>query len=229
MKTIIIALLSLCPFADAFADTNIIAMSEWSQPISLRNKNLHDQSIRGRLLIVQGTAPAYGGPAITNGAMTFIELQHVSRACCDDIDVYFDVTKLDCRLTDASGQEGPKPSDVSWGGRGPLQPAWVNLPYNSTIRLYVNGGNMDQLVLYPSGDPWRFWAISKSDTNIYYLAGTMSLSTHSNLNLSPSFTEKDYKENCTATLEFPRFRITPNGAEQSVPGYPPQGVGSPDP
>ena len=228
MKTIIIALLSLYAFANAVADTNVIAMSEWSQPISLRHGTGHDQYIRGRLLILQGMEPAYGGPP-TNGAMTFIELQKVYGH--DPIEVCFDVMKLNCQLTDATGQESLKLSGGIWGGRGPFPPVWVVLPYNSTIRLFVNGGSMDPLRVYPGGEPWSYWSISKSDTNIYYLSGTMSLSTHSNLNLlSPYFTEKDYKENRTATLEFPRFRITPKEwAEQAGAGYPPQSVGSPDP
>jgi hypothetical protein len=230
MKTILIALLSLYGFANAIADTNIIAMSEWSQPISLRNENLHDQFIRGRLLIIKGMAPAYGGPPITNGSMTFIELQNTTKSCCDDIDVYFDVMKLDCHLTDTTGQESLKLSGGIWSGPGSQPPRWINLPYNSRIRLFVNGGNMEKLAVYPTGVPSDYWVISESDTNTYFLSGTMGLSTHSNLNLmSPSITEKDYKENRTATLEFPRFRVTPKEwAEQGVAGYPPQGVGSPE-
>ena len=208
MKTLIIALLSLCPFVNANADTNIIAMSEWSHPISLRNENLHDQLIRGRLLIVRGTEPAYGGPS-TNGSMTFVELQNVTGSSCEGIDVHFSVTNLNCQLTTATGQDYPKPTAGFWGGRGPLAPSWVNLPYNSTIRLYVNGASVDALSVYPSGEPSCFWSISRSDTNMYYLAGTLSLSTHPNLSLSPILRERHYKRYCTSTLTFPRFRITP--------------------
>jgi len=208
MKTLIIALLSLCPFVNANADTNIIAMSEWSHPISLRNENLHDQLIRGRLLIVRGTEPAYGGPS-TNGSMTFVELQNVTGARGEGIDVHFSVTNLNCQLTNTTGQDYPKPTAGPWGGRGPFAPSRVHLPYNSTIRLYVNGANVDALRVYPSGEPWCFWSISRSDTNMYYLAGTLILSTHPNLNLSPVFKESYYRKYCTATLKFPRLRITP--------------------
>lgn len=61
--------------------TNIIAVSEWSKPVSLCNQGLHDIGIRGRLLILQGMEPAYGGPPTTNGAMTFIEFH------CERLDV----------------------------------------------------------------------------------------------------------------------------------------------
>src|SRR5579871_3936841 len=51
----------------AGGDTNMIVISEWSKPVSLRNERGHDETIRGRLLIIQGMEPAYGGPPTTNG------------------------------------------------------------------------------------------------------------------------------------------------------------------
>ena len=207
MKTIIIALLCVCATTYTHADTNIIAMSDWSQPIKLRHGPVDDQYIRGRLLIIQGREPAYGGPP-TNGAMTFVELQKVYGH--EAIEVCFDVMKLNCQLTDGAGKESLELSGGIWGGRGPFPPVWVVLPYNSMIRLYVNGGSLDPLMVYPNGEPWSYWSISSNDTNEYYLAGSLILSTHSNLNLiSPRATEMDYKENRTATLEFPRFRVSP--------------------
>ena len=200
MKTagafLISAACQLC-FADG--DTNIIAMSEWSKPISLRNNQLHDEAIRGRLLIVQGMEPGYGGPP-TNGAMTFVELQNVTQACCDGIEVYFAVTNLHCELTDATGKAIPKPTRVGWGGRGPFLPCWVNLPYNSTVRLFVNGGTLNPLMVFPSGEPWSRWSIPPNGRNVYYLAGTLSVCAHTNSSLPPDY----YK----ATVVFPKTRIT---------------------
>jgi len=199
-----------CQMCFAVGDTNIIAMSDWSKPISLRNEEGHHESIRGRLLILQGTEPDYGGPPTTNWAVTFVELQNVTRACCDAIDVYFAVMNLHCELSDCTGKAVPMwgGRGGGWGGRGPIAPCWVNLPYNSTIRLFVNGGRMDPLMLYPSGEPWVHWSIPSTDTNTYYLSGTLNLSTHPNLSLPPEFREIDYSRNCTATLEFPKVRIT---------------------
>lgn len=193
----IFAACQLCFAAD---DTNIIAMSDWSEPVSLRNEQLHDESIRGRLLIVQGMEPAYGGPPTTNGAMTFVELQNVTGACCDAIDVYFAVTNLHCELSDSTGKAVPKPTGVSWGGRGPFLPYWVNVPYNSTIRLFVNGGTLNPLMVYPSGEPWTRWSIPVDGTNVYYLTGTLSVSSHTNSSLPPAYYE--------ATLIFPKTKIT---------------------
>ncbi len=189
-----------CQLCFATGDTNIIAMSDWSKPVSLRNEHLHDIGIRGRLLILQGMEPAYGGPPTTNGAMTFVELQNTTGACCDGIDVYFAVTNLHCELSDAAGRAVPKPTGGAWGGRGPFSPCWVNLPYNSTIRLFVNGGSLNPLMVYPGGEPSSRWFIPPNGTNIYYLTGTLSVSTHTNASL-PS---DDYE----ATLIFSKTKIT---------------------
>jgi hypothetical protein len=189
-----------CQLCFAGENANIIAMSEWSKPVSLRN-DVHDIAIRGRLLIVKGAEPAYGGPTPENLAMTFVELQNVG---LEAIEVYFSVTNLHCELSDAAGKAVPKPTGGAWGGRGPFSPCWVNLPYNSTIRLFVNGGTITPLSVYPSGEPWTRWSISANDTNVYYLAGTLSLSTHTNRLELPELIERYYR----ATLVFPKARIT---------------------
>lgn len=193
-----------CQLCFAGRDTNIIVMSEWSKPVSLTDDQGHDEAIRGRLLILQGMEPAYGGPPTTNGAMTFVELQNVG---IGGLEVYFAVTNLHCELSGATGKAVPMPSGGGWGGRGPFLPCWVNLPYNSTIRLFINGGTMNPLAVYPSGEPWSHWSIPANDTNIYFLSGTLTLSTHTNLSLSPPFREMDYQQHRTATLAFPRTRI----------------------
>jgi hypothetical protein len=201
MKTIASFLIfAACQLCFAGVDTNIIVMSEWSKPVSLRDDQLHDETIRGRLLILQGMEPAYGGPPTTNEAMTFVELQNVTGACCDSIDIYFAVTNLHCELSDATGKAVPKTSPLGWSGRGPFLPCWVNLPYNSRIRLFVNGGSLNPLMVYPSGEPWSRWSIPANGTNVYYLTGTLSVSTHTNSALPPDY----YK----ATLIFPKTRIT---------------------
>jgi hypothetical protein len=195
---IIASFLIFAAYQPCFAgeNTNVVLMSEWSEPVSLRDDQSHDQAIRGRLLILQGMEPAYGGPPTTNGAMTFVELQNVG---IGGIEVYFSVTNLHCVLSDATGKAVRKPTQVSWGGRGPFLPCWVNLPYNSTIRLFVNGGRLNPLMVYPSGEPWTRWSIPANGTNAYHLAGTLSVSTHTNSSLPPEY----YK----ATLTFPKTRI----------------------
>jgi hypothetical protein len=208
MKAIVLCFVfAVCRVCFGAGDTNVIIMSEWSKPISLRNDQLHDASIRGRLLILQGTEPAYGGPPTTNSVMTFVELQNVSGAGGIDIDVYFDVQKqMICELTDSAGKSLPIPGG-GWGGADPSPPRWVKLYYNSSIRLYVSPGTLAPLTIYPGGYPGRYWSISETDTNTYFLTGTLTLSTRTNLSLPTEMRESDYRLHGTATLKFPKTKI----------------------
>jgi hypothetical protein len=214
MKSIALSFLflsGLCSFADE--NTNVIAASDWSNPVSLQNLETgHYHSIRGRLMIVAGSEPAYGGPKTDNAAMTFVELQNADGAYSESVDVCFDVMKLNCNLTDGSGKSVPKPMGGAWGGRGPLSPCWLTLPYNSTIRLFVNGGSKSPLAIYPNGEPWTHWSISSSDTNIYYLSGTLEIFTRTNGNthIIPELRESAYNQRCKGTLTFPKMKISVN-------------------
>jgi hypothetical protein len=199
----------LCSFAEG--NTNVIAASDWSEPVGLVNKEGHDEAIRGRLLIVAGSEPAYGGPKTENHAMTFVELQNVTGASGESIEVCFDVMKFNCDLSDESGKSVPKPAGGAWGGRGPFSPCWVTLPYNSTIRLFVNSGSRTPLSVYPNGEPWCHWSISPSDTNVYYLSGTLNIFTPTNCAPSsfPELLRKSfYDEHCRGTLTFPKMKIS---------------------
>jgi hypothetical protein len=209
--TLAVLILGVCQLCFGAGEVSIIATSAWSKSAALRNEQGHDEAIRGRLLIVKGAEPGYGGPSPENGAMTFVELQNVTAACGEGIDVYFAVTNLHCQLADAAGKTVPLPAQGGWGGRGPFLPCWVKLPYNSSIRLFVNGGRMDPLSVYPGGEPWSYWSIAKNDTNIYYLAGTLSISTHTNYSDAPAFWERYYR----ATLVFPKTKITSEAARWS--------------
>jgi len=174
-------LFSICISCSA-NDTNIIVKSDWSEPVELRNLETgHDHCIRGRLLIVDGCEPARGGPGTTNAAMTFVELQNVTGAYSEAADVLFDSTKLKCTLTDEHGKDVPKPMGVvAYSGRGALV-NWVTLPYNSTVRLFVNSESKSPLSIHPSGEPWsQRWSILPADTNSYYLSGTLELRTRTN-------------------------------------------------
>lgn len=191
----------VCHLCFAAGDTNIIAMSEWSKSVPLQNDQGHDVDIHGRLVIVRGTEPAYGGPP-TTGTMTFVELKDTTGASGEATKIYFAVTNLHCQLVDATGNPAPKEGGPG-SGRGPFSPCWLTLPYNSTIRLYVNGGTREPLMLYPSGEPWSYWSIPKSDTNTYYLSGTLTIFTHIN---SPGPGHK-------GTLVFPKMKIPRGDAE----------------
>jgi hypothetical protein len=189
-------------------DTNIIAVSDWSKPVELENLETgHSHDIRGRLLIVAGMEPAYGGPKTDNAAMTFVELQNVTGAYGENVEVCFDSIKLKCVLADERGKDVPKPMGGAWGGRGPLGPYWVTLPYNSTIRLFVNRGSKSPLDIYPSGEPSSSWSISPGDTNTYYLSGTLEICTRTN-DLANRIPSSYYEQYCKKTLTFPKTKIS---------------------
>jgi hypothetical protein len=201
-------LLSIC--LPCFADeTNIIAKSDWSAPVELVNMETgHSHDIRGRLLIVAGNEPAYGGPTTDNAAMTFVELQNVTGAYSEALDLYFDSTKLNCVLTDEAGNKVPGPRGGFGGGFGRgLLSSWVVLPYNSTIRLFVNRGSKSPLDIYSNGWQLSHWSISSSDTNTYYLSGTLEIFTKKNSSL-PSFSEEEYNRHSKGTLTFPTMKIS---------------------
>ena len=190
-------------FAD---DTNIIVESDWSKPVRLKNMETgHTHDIRGRLLIIAGSEPALGHPE-TNAAMTFVELQNVTGAESEDINVHFDTAKLMCKLNYANGEDVPIPHKVwAWSGDG-ARSCSVVLPYNSTIRLFVISGSKSPLDIYPNGWPPQHWSISPSETNTYYLSGTLEIRTRTNdvAIRMPS----DYMQNCIKTLTFPNVKIS---------------------
>jgi hypothetical protein len=90
-----------CCLAD---DTNIIAVSDWSEPVGF-----HTHSVRGRLLILNGSEPADGGSK-TDQTMMFVELQQVTGAQAPSVKIYFDVMNLSCNLTDSNGKPSLKPN-----------------------------------------------------------------------------------------------------------------------
>lgn len=217
MKLTVLSILSsicVCCSAD---DTNIIIKSEWSEPVELRNlESGHDHYIRGRLLIVDGYEPAYGGPrANNNAAMMFVELQNVTGAYSESPDILFDSAKFKCALTDENGKEVQKPSGfIAYSGRGALV-NWVTLPYNSTTRLFVNSESKSPLSIHSSGEPWSSrWSISSGDTNAYYLSGKIELCTRTN-SLADRFpdpfqsmAQPYYDKNCKKTLTIPKLKVT---------------------
>jgi hypothetical protein len=210
MKSIALSFLllsCLCCFAD---DTNIIAMSDWSEPVGFDH-----HSIRGRLLIVAGSEPNYGGPKTDNATMMFVELQYAPGACCGSVKVYFDGMGLKCDLTDSNGKPGSKPKfgGGGRGGRGPLIPSWVVVPYNSTIRLFVNSGSKSPLTISQSGEPWSYWSIPSSDTNVYYLSASLTISTPTNATLTATPHESPNIHEYAAwngKLIFPKMKISAN-------------------
>lgn len=200
-------LCSNCCFADD--STNVLFASDWSETTWATPPNSH--AIRGRLLIMDGIEPAYGGPKTTKRLMMFVELQDAAGACCGSHKLYFDVMGLKCELKDSNGKSAPKPQNMGWSGRGAFAPSWVVLPYNSTLRLFVNPGNKSPLQITETGNPWSYWSIPSSDTNVYYLSATLTISTPTNATLNAKPHEEvdchEYAE-WTGKLIFPKMKIS---------------------
>jgi hypothetical protein len=198
---IILAACQLC-FADG--DTNIIAMSDWSKPVSyIEAGQQYGSIIRGRLIIQKGGySPRYGGP--TPEIAVYVELQNVSRDSCE---LFFDdVQGLRCEFTKADGiiYNPTRGGGNGYGnGGGPVTTrSWVILPEDSCIRLRANKGGVlnDQyfgISLYSAQ-----WYIRAGDTNDYYLSGTLTASSPTNHVMSPN--TKVWQ----GTLTFPKIKIS---------------------
>ena len=154
-------------------DTNIIVMTDWSKPV-----DYFGHAVRGRLLIVEGDEPDYAGPRTEPHSMTFVEFQNVSIGA--SLKMYFDVMGLNCELVDTNGLRVPLTSGRGVHDSRPFLPYWVVLPYNSTIRLFINSGYGSRLTIFQDGRPWCYWSIKPSGTNVYYLSGTFSVGTATN-------------------------------------------------
>lgn len=192
-------------------DTNVLAASDWSAPVDSQARV--DHPIRGRLLILSGSEPGYGGPKTYSDTMLFVELQNETGACCGSIKMWFDVMGLKLDLVDANGKPATIDQVGGWSGRGAIGGCWVVLPYNSTQRLFVNPGTKSPLRICRGGEPWDRWSIPSTDTSAYYLSGTLTVSTPTNSTFSVVPQEKQgaphaYAE-WTGTLTFPKMKISP--------------------
>jgi hypothetical protein len=137
----------------------------------------------------------------------FLELQNVSFG--KDVKFFVDICDgLKCELVLTDGTSIKLDSSGGWGGRGGRSPYWVLLPVNATIRLFIADGPATPLVIHPNGFPSPRWSIPSSDTNVYYLSGTLNVSTPTNGTLIVTPPDGDYYRDWEGTLTFPRMRIS---------------------
>src|SRR6185369_15334102 len=91
-------LLAVCQLCFASGDTNIIAMSDWSQPVA----TMHGHSLRVRMIVAYGRGPAFAGP--WDETQFYLEFQNVSGAIFSSTKFYFDPSSgLRCVMKDANG------------------------------------------------------------------------------------------------------------------------------
>jgi hypothetical protein len=187
----------------ASGSTNVVVMTDWSAPVKFER-----HSIRGRLIVLDGSEPAYAGPGTERQVSMFVELQHVTGS--SNVKLYFDVMGLNCDLVDTNGTPVPLEQVGAWGGRGPLRPSWVVLPYNSTIRLFINSGSRSPLHIHQSGTPWCRWSIEPDDSKSYFLSATLDIRTPTNSVLTvlppPDAGHHDYAD-WRGRLAFPKTKF----------------------
>lgn len=156
--------------------TSILALSDWSASVT----NAQGQTVRARVVLAQGRSAGFAGS--WPETQFYLEFQNVSAAAGPPIQFFFDPSKnLKCELRDADGKS---PSHAGGGSGGGPEPAWITLPYDSSICLRANmygygkePGNGLLLCLWP---PNQYWNIPAGDTNLYFLSGTFALISRTN-------------------------------------------------
>jgi hypothetical protein len=197
--TALFLLFAACRFCFA-ADTNIIAISDWSKPVGTGDW----PQLRGRLMIAQGHSPGHAGA--WPETEVYLEFENVSDSIMP-MQIYFDAWRgLRCELRDANGKLLPQSASGGSGG-GPAE-CWITLPHDSTIRVRANMSGYGKpkgsgllLVLSPGAS----WDIQAGDTNDYFLCGTFTVTPPSN------HVAKDFeaaRAEWHGTLEFPKMKIS---------------------
>jgi hypothetical protein len=160
-------------------DTNIIALSAWSDAVSCSGDGLaYYGSVRGRLLVCYGHSPAYGGELPET--QVYLELQNVSTALVGPLEIYFDPQNgLQCELLDIHNQPPPA---TGGGGSGAFpSTCWITLPYDATMRLRVSWYGYGMLQKEGLKLPlYHELVIRAGNTNNYFLSGTFTVSDPTN-------------------------------------------------
>jgi len=174
MKTKIITCLMLAVFIQycfGQTDTNVLAVGEWSAPVSDGIWPL-----RGRLLVYDAV-PDKGSDVMWPEARVYLELQHVADAPLAmklSIGIFTDdLTKLHFEMRNGHDKL-IKTETIFYNGVLP-DPYSAILPPDSTLRVRVDRGVRSQkpdglLVDAPGGD----WTLRPGTTNDYYLSASFS-------------------------------------------------------
>ena len=206
MKTISTFLfVAACQVCFAGVDTNIVAMSDWSEPVGYREVGYlgSGPAIRGRLILWKGFTPGYAGK--TPETAIYVELQNMTTSG-SQCEFYFGGGEgLRCELFKGDGEKVEPSVGGGYGnGPGPFGVGgWITLPHDSTIRLRANakGGTPDGYALAIC--MWKGqWYIRDGDTNTYSLSATLSIT--SPTNRVTTLTSPIWK----GTLTFPKMKIS---------------------
>lgn len=196
MRTVIFSLLLAATQASfAATDTNVIAVSDWSEPVA----DNRGYALRARLVI------AYTGHTDRDTGV-YVELQDASGHVGGSMAVYFD-GGLNCELRDAEGKVVPQ-SPFAFSGACPNS-CWIMMPSDSTVRLRANCFGIGK----PQGDglaisvPGKYWVIPADDTREYFLSGSLTVIPPKDRVSFPDFTGLDVQV-WRGTLTFPKMKIS---------------------
>jgi hypothetical protein len=195
--------LAACQFSYAGGDADVVAMSDWSKPVSATN----GATLRARMIIAQVHSPAHAGPL--KETAFYLEFQNVTGAVGSPLKFYFDPgSALRCELLDADGK--PSPPEGGAGNGGGAGPCWITLPYDSTIRLRANmyGYGLKpedgfRLVMAPPN--MQGWTIRAGDTKTYSMSGTFTVTTPK---IHVAQDSHDARTIWSGTLELPKMKLT---------------------
>jgi hypothetical protein len=155
--------------AQELTNSNIIAMSAWSEPTGSSN-DTDSWPIRARLIVCYGYSPRYTGARPET--QVYLEIQNVSDTA---LQIYCDFENgLQGELRDINSKQ------VTSGGgpgSGTFPPAsWVTLPYDATIRLRASwfgyGMPRHNGLMIPL---YRKLIIRPGDPNAYALHATFTV------------------------------------------------------
>ncbi|HTS17832.1 MAG TPA: hypothetical protein VMP11_09685 [Verrucomicrobiae bacterium] len=208
MKSIVLFLL-LASSSGALGQThtNLVAVGEWSAPVSDNGYTL-----RGRLILAED-AP-YNG---TRTAVVYLELQNLSRILASVL-VDYSERALDCEVVDAAGKT-PPPTPTEADIIGPLPDAitTLTLPCDSTLRfrVSVNGWGI------PKGPGWAiqlpaaFWFLPPSAPGDRFLSGTFTVPKSNSTDIEAMRKELARGHVWHGTLVLPRVKVPPATTRKS--------------
>lgn len=171
----VLLLSSVCGIIDAADDPQVIAIGEWSKPVTDRS----GYAIRGRLVLCEKPRDDK-----LRETPLYIELQDASERIGNDMRLYCDLGKqdfrpeykggLNCELKDEHGKIVESQSFPFGGGVPKSQ--WVTLPVDGSMRLRATpfGIRREQAIsICPHLN--KLWVIGPDDTQTYSLSGTFTI------------------------------------------------------
>lgn len=164
-------LLAACQSSFGQTDTNVIAIGEWSAPVTITNGLW---PLRGRLLVYDAEKGNENG--WPHGRI-YLELQNVQPVGGPPLEFYFDSGKTCLHFDLRDGHDQPAALEQGiYNGPVP-DPFMITLPPEGTIRLRVDfesqsASKPDGLQLFIS--PTQYWTIRPGSATDYYLSAIFS-------------------------------------------------------